>query len=224
MDTRVLLVCSEGVARDKYQEGLRNSGVQLDTVSSLEELYDAMVKTPYNGVLIDIITKIRASQDEKVLIHTVLEEFPLVQLKWDDELGIIKSIFLGQVKSCGTLEDFINQECRRFNARKIRSSIRKNINLNVTLAGDHHFHENSVAHTTTINMSKGGCFLLSVQKWERGDHAWFIINDLKDHTPIQGTVRWQIEWGKSMNIPGIGIEFQDIKEVQLKEFSDKYYG
>ena len=85
MDTRVILLCGEGVARDQYQAAIRRLGVQLDTVSSLKALYDAMGRTPYNGVLIDILTKIKAPQDEKVLLHAVLEEFPLVQLKWDGE-------------------------------------------------------------------------------------------------------------------------------------------
>jgi Tfp pilus assembly protein PilZ len=223
MDTRLVLACTEGVAREKYHEALKKLGVRLDTVSSLKELYHAMSRTPYNGVMIDIITKIKASQEEKNLVHAVLEEFPLIQLKWDDETGTIKSIFLGQVIGSGELEDFINQECRLFDARRIRSSVRKDIHFNVILSRDHHFPETGIERTIMINISEGGCFLYTVGEWERGQDACFTIHELEDQTPILGKVKWRIEWGRSMKIPGIGIEFQDIRESQRKEIADKYY-
>jgi hypothetical protein len=223
MDTRLLLACREGVARKKYQEAVKNLGVQMDTVSSLKDLHSAMLKTPYNGVMIDLITKIKASQDEKSLIDTILEEFPVVQVHWEDEPGGIKSLFLGQFQSSGTLEDFLTRECRLFHARKIRASIRKKIHFNVILARDHHFHESSIERTITMNISEQGCFLFTVEEWGRGNRAWFIIHELEDHTPIQGKVRRRVEWGKSMNIPGIGIEFEEMEKSQFKEFCDKYY-
>jgi len=223
MDTRLLLACREGVARTKYQEAVGNLGVQLDTVSSLKDLHSAMLKTPYNGVMIDLITKIKASQYEKNLIDSILEEFPVVQVQWEDEPGVIKSLFLGQIKGSGTLEDFITRECRLFRARKIRASIRKKIHFNVILARDHQFHESSIERTITMNISEQGCFLFTVEEWKGGNQAWFIIHELEDHTPIQGKVKWRIEWGKSMNVPGIGIEIEEMKKSQFKEFCDKYY-
>jgi hypothetical protein len=223
MDTRLLLACREGVARTKYQEAVENLGVQLDTVSSLKDLHSALIKTPYNGVMIDILTKVRASQDDKNLINTILEEFPVVQVQWEGESGVIKSLFLGQVKNSGTLEDFITRECRLFHARKIRASVRKEIHFNVILGRDHLFRENSSERTITMNISELGCFLFTVGEWERGNQAWFIIHELEDQTPIRGEVRWRVEWGKSMKIPGIGIEFEKMKESQIKEIRDKYY-
>jgi hypothetical protein len=48
------------------------------------------------------------------------------------------------------------------------------------------------------------------------------INELQDKTPISGDIRWKMEWGKTMMIPGIGINFKQIKANQREELIDKY--
>lgn len=222
MGIRLLLVSREGVARQKYQDAIRNFGVQLDTVSTLRELYNAMTDTPYNGVLIDLLTKIKAPQDERTLIHEVLERFPVILLKWENKTETIKSLYYGQVKNGEILENFVTQECQLFKARKIRSNARVSIHFNIVLAKSDDLTEKNIEQTISIDVSRGGCFIYSTKTWKRESSAWFIIKELEDNTPIRGEVKWEVAWGKAMRVPGIGVMFKDIKECQLKEIYDNY--
>jgi hypothetical protein len=46
----------------------------------------------------------------------------------------IKSLYYGKSKGDGTLEDFILEECRTFEARTLRASERTKIRFNVLLS------------------------------------------------------------------------------------------
>ena len=72
-----------------------------------------------------------------------------------------------------------------------------------------------------MNISRGGCFIFSIGDWEVNNDALFIIKELTDLTPICGQVRWKIDWGSKMSVPGIGVKFKEIKDSQLKDLFDK---
>ena len=58
MDVKVILVSMEGEGRAAYLEALQALGVEADVVSSFEDLYGLMSQSPYNGVLVDLVTKV----------------------------------------------------------------------------------------------------------------------------------------------------------------------
>lgn len=221
MNTKLLLVARDGEAKQAYLDTIKHFDIDVDTVSSIMELYKTMINTPYNGVMIDAPTKIKASKEEKTLVHEILDKFPVIQLKWEGKTCVIKTLFHNQYKTGGTLNDFINQECLSFNPRTIRASVRKNINFNVILANNDDFSEENIERTVTIDVSKGGCFIYSPEKRQSNSNIWFIINELDDNTPIRSEVMWSLEWGKAMRIPSIGVMFTDIKSCQLENISDK---
>jgi hypothetical protein len=59
MSIRVLLVCVEGTAQQEYLRASKELGAQIDIASSLNEFYEAVTRTPYNGLMIDMFTKIK---------------------------------------------------------------------------------------------------------------------------------------------------------------------
>jgi Tfp pilus assembly protein PilZ len=217
---KVLLLSGEGKAKQAYLDTIKHLDIDVDTVSSITELYKTMINKPCHGVMIDLPTKIKASRDEKALVHEVLNKFPVINLRWENETGTIKTLYHSKIQSGGTIKDFINQECRSFNPRTIRSSVRKNINFNVMLTKSDNFKEENMERTITIDVSKGGCFIYSPKKWERHSDVLLIIKELEDHTPIRGKVIWGIAWGEAMRIPGIGVMFKEIKSSQLENISD----
>jgi Tfp pilus assembly protein PilZ len=109
-----------------------------------------------------------------------------------------------------------------FAARKIRINKRGNINFNIIVSKTPDFSEQQVEQTVTLNFSKGGCYIISTSTWEINKEIWISIRELEDRAPITGKVRWGIEWGKYMNIPGIGVRFTNIKESQLDHICNKY--
>jgi Tfp pilus assembly protein PilZ len=99
--------------------------------------------------------------------------------------------------------------------------MRKVVHFNVLLSNDESMDEKKLERTVMINISKGGCFLFSGRDWSDTSKAWLIINELTDKTPIEGDIRWSVEWGKQMTIPGIGLSFKHIKSSQLEELVHK---
>lgn len=217
MDIRILLVAREGDACGKYQEAIEKLGVQCDTVSTLKELYHAVIETPYNGMMIDLFTKMKASPEEKTLVQEILDHLPVLLLRWDDQTGSMKCLYSGQMIGDVTLENFVQQQCRWSKARKIRSSLRINLHLNVLLSRTSKLREENAIRSTTLDVSKGGCFLYSTDSWGTNVSVWFIFKELKDKTPIRGQVKRVVPWGKEMKAPGIGVVFKEAEDAQLEE-------
>jgi hypothetical protein len=223
MNTKVILVCEEAGAKQAYLGAIKPLGVQVHAVSSFRELHNALIDSPYHGVMVDLGTKIHAPRDDKGLIHDILDMFPMVQLKWEGTTGTIQTLYFGQSKGSGSLEDFIIEECGSVEARKIRSSARRSINFNIILSKGADFSTNGTERSVTIDVSKGGCFIYSSGHWNTTSNVWMIIRELEDDTPILGEVKWRSAWGEAMRIPGIGVKFQDRTKKQLEEMDVKFH-
>ena len=217
MNMKLILVCKEGDARQAYLNEMKALGVEVDVVSSYYEFLKTRVSTPYQGLMIDLVTQMKMSVEEKNVSKEILGFFPTLQLKWDAESGSIRNISIGKTTTSGSLKEFIHTECQSFTARAVRLNMRKVVHFNVLLSNDESMDEKALERTVTINISKGGCFLFSGRDWSNTPKAWFIINELQDKTPIAGDIRWSVEWGKQMTIPGIGLSFKHIKPSQLEE-------
>ncbi|MGR3175020.1 MAG: PilZ domain-containing protein [Candidatus Scalindua sp.] len=221
MSIRVLLICREGTSLQKYLDACKEHDARIDVASSFEDIYKAIVKTSYNGILIDMQTKIITLSKDKGRIDSILELYPVARLTFNDKSGQLCVFYSNQVAGSGTLENFITQQCRSFTARTIRSDRRRDIIFNVILSKSKNISDENSERTVTMNISRRGCFIFSIGDWEVNNDAWFIIKELSDQTPIRGQVRWKVDWGNEMSIPGIGVQFSEINDCQLKEFCEK---
>ncbi len=219
MGIRVLLIAREGEAREKYQEAITGLGVEVVAVSSLKKTDSARMDLSYQGVIIDMRTKIEILKDENELVYTALRKFPVAHLNLKSKTGEIRVFYPGQ-KAGATLDDFVNRECRPFTPRILSFCLRKQIHFNVILSKNKEFSDEHREKTVTVDISGGGCFVFSVRDWKPGDLAWLSIKELHDNTPICGLVRWCREWGERMQAPGIGLKFKEITESQAKEIYD----
>lgn len=221
MSVRILIICREGDAQQKYLDECKELGAQIDTVSMLEEFYQAVTYTPYNGLMIDMPTKLKVFGEEKEKVNNILQQYPVIQLTFQEKSGQIRAFYSGLVKGNGTIKDFITRECLSFGARTIRSNHRRNITFNVILSKSKNVSNADHERSVTTNVSRGGCFIYSTDNWEVNSDAWFIIKELTDQTHIWGHVCRKVDWGKHMCVPGIGLQFKDIKESQLDEICTK---
>lgn len=217
MSMRILLLSPEGEKRQVYCNELHKVRIQFDIVDTFRDLYDSMAENPYNGIVLDLNSKLKSPKEETDLVKDILEKFPVAELRLDPKTKGVGLYYQGQHKDGGNLDDFANRICRVFDARRISTEKRIGINLSVMLARRNDFREENVEKTITIDTSEGGCFIFSNDKWEINADAWFIIKGLRDQTPIRGKVCWYVEWGKGVQPPGIGIKYQEIKETQLNE-------
>lgn len=221
MSIRVLLICREGIARQKYLDACKGQDARIDVASSFEGLNKAIVRIPYNGILIDMPTKLITLSKDKERVGTILELYPTARLTFNDKSGQLCVFYSNQTAGNRTLDDFLAQQCRPFTARTIRSDPRRAVVFNVILSKSKNVSYEDDEKTVIMNISKGGCFIFSNHKWEAGSDAWFIIKELTDQTPICGQIKWKVDWGSKMSVPGIGVKFKEIKDSQLKDLCDK---
>jgi len=221
MSIRVLLVCREGTSLQKYLDACKGQDARIDVASSFDDFYKAIVKTSYNGILIDMPTKIITLRNDKERVEVILELYPVARLTFNEKSGQLCVFYSNQITEGGTLDDFLTQHCRSFTERTIRSDRRRDIIFNVILSKTKNVSDENSERTVTMNISRGGCFIFSTGGWEVNNDAWFIIKELTDQTPIRGQVRWKVDWGNEMSIPGIGVQFKEINDCQLKEFCEK---
>ena len=221
MNTKIILVCEDNEEKNTYLDALESLTVSVETVSSFKSLEGLLLEDPYHGVMVDLKTKIRAMQNEKELAYQILNKYPVVQLRIDEETGEIRTLSDGKSRHDATLEEFIEADCRRFEARAIRSSPRVKYHFNALLSKTEKYSEDNSERTITFNVSKGGCFIISSHEWKLKQPVSFRIKDIEDQAPISGEVRWYKPWGKSVGIPGIGVKINSIKESQLQEIYEK---
>ena len=161
MDTKIILVCADNTEKKTYLDALESLDVSVDAVTSFKTLENVLLENPYHGVMVDLKTKIRAMRSEKELAYQILNKYPVVQLRLDDENGQIKTLSDGKSRHDATLEEFIEADCRNFEARGIRSSPRARYHFNIMLCKTDDFLDQHSDRSITINISKGGCFIFS---------------------------------------------------------------
>lgn len=216
---RILLLAQEGETRERYKLELERLGVAYDMVSTLEELEEALTKKGYNGILTDVVARTRGDAAIKRRLHYVLETdlFPVMRLKWNPQKDIIHTLSNRPQDGDESVAGFIQQHCLDHQGRPIRASERVAIHFNLTL-----YRPGQLTHTeptVTVDVSRGGAYINSQQRWKVAEEAQFIVKEFKDRTPIVGEVRWQIPWGKAMKFPGFGVRFTQISEEQIKELA-----
>ncbi|MFO7600184.1 MAG: PilZ domain-containing protein [Candidatus Desulfacyla sp.] len=218
MDTRILLIAMENGERNIYCEAIRGFGVKVSAVPSLKGLNADVTDLYFHGVVIDMPTKIYALKNDREFIYSTLRKFPAAHVSIEKESRQIRVFYPGQDPGA-TLLDFINDKCRPFTPRRLGYHIRKEIHFNVILSKDRDSEISTSEKTVTVDVSEKGCFLFSVQDWAPGDTAWLTVVELSDRTPISAQVCRCVKWGTAMQVPGIGVKFNEINELQTKEIS-----
>lgn len=217
---KILLYAHDPKVGKIYLDLIRLSNIDCVLIDSFETFYAEGGGESYCGILVDIVSSIRASQFDREVLKSLMDVYPSMRLRWDPAGGDIRTLMTG----AGTgqkvsLNQFITAYCRLFSARPIRFSPRKGIHCNVLCSIFGEMPEDSTVRTVTSDISTGGCFLYSTSCLAPGTILWIRFIDLVDNTPVQVEVIWCREWGRTMNLPGVGVKFISIKDEQRQEFS-----
>ena len=218
--TTVLLICREGESRQVYQAELDSAGVLLVCVQGLMEFFRRGVYCPLSGILVDMPTYMRSSEDEKRLMTELVGLFPALRLKCNESTGEIRTLPFGTVYPGNTAPAvFVQKYCTTVAPRKIRTSERHLMNLPALLSKTLPDSNIPETKTVTANISNGGCFLVVFEPWVVGARGWLTFPELNDNTPIQVEVCSVLPWGESRSLPGMGVRFIDptpLQKVELK--------
>lgn len=212
--TAVLLICREGKSRQAYQAELDLPGVLLVCVQTLMQFFRREVYCPLNGILVDMPTYMRCSEEEKLLLTDLVGIFPALRLKCHEQSGEIRTLPFGTVYPGNNAPAvFVQKYCTSFVQRKIRTSERSQQNLPALLSMSLPVENISGARTVTANISCTGCFLISFEPWVVGDRGWLVLPDFKDDTPVPVEVCSVRAWGEFGSLPGMGVKFIDLTKL-----------
>lgn len=219
-DIRILIVAKDPEAGKAYGTAVSETGAQHDVASSFEQMASLAMERPYNGLMIDILTLVRCSKEEKVIAYDSINIYPVLRVKWESKqkrisLGPLEQSFSPDLES--VLKFFIENRCSAFKGRALRRHKRKPANLNLLFSRHPTFPEEETWRAFTVTISRGGIFLHTVQHLEEGEQIWLKFVDQAGEAPIPGTVRWTLPWGVSRAIPGVGVKFEALSEEQKQE-------
>lgn len=217
MERKIIILAPPGPARELYIATVLKCGVDADVVSTCQEMFDSMAKTPYCGALLDFFAKMKSSSSEKKVLAEISGGFPMMIVKTAHEPGQIQAFSFSDVKKGDTVEGFIEKECLTVKPRLIRASERKNLIFNVIISDNPRFSGGFLERTVTINVSVSGCFVFSITERPIDSNLWIIFREIEDKTPIKVVVKEFLAWGQKRRLPGLSLEFESIKENQVKE-------
>ncbi len=218
MSPHLLLISQESPALEAYERLLEEADVHPKVVTSLQDACAALMDDAYHALLVDMVTLVRAPQEQKAELHDALSLMPVVRLQFLQEEGRVQAVYLGRAGGERVdLADFVRDRCPGFQPRRLRRFERVDYYLNAVLAGDALFAPDKAQHTSVLNVSENGCFVYTVWDWPDGARVWLQITDLADDSVIMGTVVRRVHWGTPGVLPGIGIRFESVTPAQVAE-------
>jgi Tfp pilus assembly protein PilZ len=209
-EIKVLMVVKDTDAREAYEESLRKLGVAYDFAGSFSDVLSLSVEKAYSGLIVDILTLIRSSKEEKMIAYDCINLYPCLRVKWNPGPKALSPAPLDQGLSPDTeaLRNFIEQRCKPFTPRTLRKYNRKDTFLSALLStcGDCGIEQS--LKTFTVNISRGGAFVHTTMPFRKEETVWLQFSEIAGGGPVKGAACWQIPWGSSRAIPGIGVQFQ----------------
>jgi len=210
---QILLAVADAERRAIYEEFIQKERVNYQVVTSLRDVALQTSKQPFNGILLDMQLILRASRNEKYLVEDALRALPHIRLNITSKSKNIRMLasWPTQNKSQSS-EEYLKFCCDQPPKLVLpRDRISININAKLSLFSD----MASAVRTFSVDISKGGCFIFSVNdEITLQSHVWISFSKSVDPSPIPATVCWKREWGTTNDIPGIGVSFKEMTEEQ----------
>lgn len=191
----VLVISPNPATLGTIADEIHKAGGACITAPSLG---DVSRDVAFSGIVIDVVSAVRASKKEKDLFAELTRSVPVAKVRAKN--GVVNAIFCGKIRSqYATIEDFVRGECAD-KTRSLRQYERIPAIVPVIISGAGHREK-----TVTINISEGGAFIFTVQPFAPGD----TVSIASPQGDISGVVRWVQHWGTAGAMPGIGVMFSE---------------
>jgi hypothetical protein len=216
-EVRLAVISREGDPLDAYRRLFDASGVQWFHALTISEFFRKLPDSAISGFVVDLPVIIRASDTEKLLLKAIEGAFPNIRVNWNAEGGF-RALFSDSNKSSEeNLKAFIDK-CLTVMPRPLRKNDRKERNFNIMMWEDGYSKE-SAQRAFTIDISPGGFYVCTFDPRSAGTVFWILFLEL-NVSPFKVVVRWALEWGKSMRIPGFGGKFLELSSEQQKHLKE----
>jgi len=223
-ELKLVLVVDDEQNKAFYQNHLASyDDIALEVYPNFIDFRNQSHGKLYSGFLVDIRTLIKASSGEKLLFSHLLQHFPVMRVTKkpgsDSFSGLLESKSLGRLKGRALLDAFINDLCRKNPPRDIPSGRQQGIFRSAYLYFSNDFlqePEKAVIEHLTIK----SCFVVTNEMRAKGSHVWLVLTEMKDQTPIPCEIKWVKPWAAgSLYLPGYGVSFIGIMDVQVEELA-----
>ncbi len=220
---KYILIAENTEDQDRYRQFFQKHNLETHLFGSVGSFKQYLDDDPFFlGFFIDMRIFLKAKLGEKDFLTELRDSFPSILLsisKTDD--SIVGNIRSQSLKNEEMIQYFLEHIARNFKPRGIRRQSRKKIFFNVLLNDPTKNESEARIRVNTENLSETGCFIIldmNRSKLARKTELQMVFTDISDKTPIKGIVRWIQEWGSSYKkLPGIGVEFSEIKGKQILE-------
>ena len=221
----IILVAKNSESRLLYESYLSAyPGISYQSYSSVKEFMASVSKdSRYCGFIIDLLTIMNESPEDRERLHALIQCFPALQISRSDDKKQVKGAISDKNLHDRELFDyFVNDLCMHFIPRGIRTQKRRSVFLNISLdfsaTQSKDVPEGKLFKTNTLDVTGEGAFIAGAIHVQKGDKLHLIINELKDQSPIRCTVMWVQPWGETILHPaGFGVAFTGIKPEQKEE-------
>ena len=220
MSIRTIVVAGDEIDRNRYQQLVTAHGVECLATGNLHEMFELLKQQAYHGLLIDLATLVKADKAEKAKCHELLRLYPTLRLRWDEKTEQPRCLLYGSLSNTGmSIQIFIEEHCRKFEGRRIRKHKRVSVHYNTLIAKNEQFQGPDVERATTIDISVGGCSILTQQNWTIGETVWIRFMEFSDPSPIPVKICRYTPWGIPMEFPSIGVCFLSLTPAQLEQIN-----
>jgi Tfp pilus assembly protein PilZ len=170
------------------------------------------------GTVVDMGLISDSSDTEKRAL-ALLEELQIPMLKASEKMlagdAVDRKILTGKwMQLMDQVEAFAPRGLRVHTRKLCYIKIRYVRPVSGAMAGTKPVHLESRA--ITYDLSKGGCFIVSMEDWAGVDTITVFVGDYPH--PIDCRIAWRLPWGASnWKMPGIGVEFVS-DDANLKNY------
>jgi len=199
--------------RHDYRKLLDSFNVRIIDIEKEEHFQVFFESVKINGILIDIPTYIKSSEETKNFISNLNSIYPSARIRYNKAISGVELFISGEMHAV-PLQEFLNR-CCFFPARKIRRYKRIPCNLNVRIAFEHEGKPVEIL-CSSADISEDGMFVIILtENLPLGANVKIQVFELGKDGFLHGIVMRSLEWGEKMfHAPGYGIRISSVdKEV-----------
>lgn len=216
----LILIAEPGERRERYLENLSEYPVEVDCVTTADEIFEKCREKFYSGLMLDIRTMMKSTSRKRWMVEQLSFKFPTIRLQVLPGTGRVKGLVYDEtVPGEDALGHFMNK-CGDFEPSRIRISLRIKKIFNVWILRQTPGCRERQIEASTLNLSLGGCFITTQEHFNLSDRFKIRIKELKGTDPIECEVQWVQEWGREGRLPGVGVFFSVISHAQEEEVSE----
>jgi hypothetical protein len=216
MSLSILAVITDNpeIGRACLQDLSKHPEFTVQIIDSIEAFRNWVAGKAITGIIVDLRTLLRSSQEEKNFINELGQAIPVAKVRLLPQAPMIAGSVDAESLSG---EAFFNYLIRTLKdsewQRRVREFPRRTKILNIRAY--HEYWGKEPLLTNTVDLSEGGAFIICTKPPLLDTLVEVEIFELPEVGRLKARIRWILEWGKTTSrYPGLGLQFVGLTEKQ----------